>query len=106
MAARRLKGASGVAATLLAIGTMCFALLYVFGIFNLFGVTVMPVAFNGMMSGLAITLTLWLLPATKSARDRVPWYDWTLTIFALLPAVYVFLFYKKRVVGSMLASPL
>ncbi len=106
MAARTLKGASGIAATSLEIGTMCFALLYVFGIFNLFGLTVMPVAFNGMMSGLALTLTLWLLPATKGAGDRIPWYDWVLTLFALLPAVYVFLFYKKRVIGSMLASPL
>ncbi len=105
MAARILEGSTKAAANILAIATMCFALLYVFGVFNFLGLTIMPVAYNGVMSGLLLTLTLWLLPAAGKAKDKIPWYDWVLTAFALLPVIYVFLFYKTRVVGSMLASP-
>lgn len=106
MAMRTLKGRTEMVATILAIATMCFALLYVFRVFNFFGLTVMPVAYNGMISGLVLSLTLWRLPALKGAMGKIPWYDWLLTAFVVVPAVYVFLFYRRRVVGSMLASPL
>ncbi len=72
---RTLKGTTGKIAGVLAVATMCFALLYLLGIFNLLGVTIMPVAYSGLMSGAILALTLWLLPGTKGSTEKIPWYD-------------------------------
>jgi TRAP transporter 4TM/12TM fusion protein len=105
LSARVLGSRLDTATKILGVGTVCFALLYLFGVFNYFGIIIMPVAYAGLVSGLILVLTLWLVPATKVSASKVPWYDWLLTAFAIVPAAYVFLFYRGRVVGSMLASP-
>lgn len=106
MDVKDLRCKNNIAARGVAVTTMCFILLYIFDVFAYFGYIIMPVAYAGLISGSILVLTILFLPATKTSQDKVPWYDWVLIGFVIVPAIYIFLFYGKRVVGSMLASPL
>jgi TRAP transporter 4TM/12TM fusion protein len=73
-------------------------LLYIMGIHQRIGLSLYAEQYIGFFMALFLSAIFISVPATKkSPKDRVPWYDWILSVLGLIAGLYLVFYYPTIV---------
>ncbi|SDJ08556.1 TRAP transporter permease [Alteribacillus bidgolensis] len=69
-------------------------ILFIFSVYRYFNLSLYSEQYAGLILGLILAAIFIGTPATKKAqRDRVPWYDWVLSVIGFIAGLYIALYY-------------
>ncbi len=93
---RRHKGTIGLIETILLVLIPITGIVGILNIFLYFGISLWIQQYLAVLLALALALTPLLVPATsKSPKDRLTWYDASLSVAGLFIGLYLALFYPN-----------
>ncbi|MET3508212.1 TRAP transporter permease [Halalkalibacter oceani] len=76
-------------------------IMYVLGLHQTFGLTLYAEQYIGLFLALILCPVFLYIPATKhSSKEKVPWYDWVLSVLGLYVGLYL-LFYYPDIIMRM-----
>lgn len=75
-------------------------ILYVLGLHQTLRINIYAEQYIGLFLGLVLGGIFLMVPASKSApRDRIPWYDWILSVLGLNAGFYLLFFYPEIILS-------
>ena len=91
---REYKGAWAKIVTAIGVVASLYAILYICGLFQAFGIGLLAMPHRCFYFGFVLALAFFLYPATKRApKDKLPWYDIILALLSLVPTWYIVFFW-------------